>query len=220
MKEVPVAIREHCYVCRRAKKHCLCDSIKPFATRTHFVILMHVEEARKQKTGTGWLAKKCLKNAELLVGANFAENERVNALLSDPSYIPFVLYPGTKAVSFGSMVSDFVPADKTLLVFVVDGTWRTARSTLNKSPNIRALPRLSFDGRYISQFAIKKQPMRHCLSTIEAIYYLCREAEEAGYEKPNGQSEILMTIFKKMVDTQLGYSMENYRRRKDNKQKD
>lgn len=195
--------RGECYVCRRAKKNCLCGGVKPFATRTRFVILMHDKEAHKQRTGTPRLARLCLTNSELLVGTDFTRNERVNALIKDPAYSPFVLYPGPDAANFKTLGAAALPAGKTLLVFVIDGTWRGARSLLNKSPNVRALPRLSFSGSYISQFKIKKQPMEHCVSTIEAIYYLCREAEAAGYESLGAGPEVLMDLFKKLVDTQI-----------------
>ncbi len=214
-KEVQSDNREECYACRRVKKNCMCGSIKPFSTRIRFVILMHSEEAHKQKTGTARLAKMCLTNAELIVGSDFANNERVNSLLRDPSYSPFVLYPGPEAVNFKTLGKDPFPEGKTLLVFVIDGTWRGARSLLNRSPNIRALPRLSFSRGYISQFKIKKQPMAHCVSTIEAIYYLCKEAGEAGYEKLDAQAEALMAPFKKLVETQLHYQKVKGRRRED-----
>lgn len=219
MEADPAANREHCYVCRRAKKHCLCGSIRPFATRTRFVILMHEEEAKKQKTGTGRLARLTLANSELLVGIDFSADERVNALLADPAYVPYVLYPGPRAANFSTLPADAVPAGKTLLVFVIDGTWRTAKSLLNKSRNVRALPRLSFARPYRSQFRIKHQPLEHCVSTIEAIYYLCGEAEEAGYEKPGDGKEALMAVFNKMVETQLHYASQHRRRREDNKRR-
>lgn len=211
--------REYCYTCRRAKKTCLCGSIRPFATRMRFVILMHSKEARKQKTGTARLAKLCLTNAELLVGTDFTHNERVNSLLQDPSYNPFVLYPGPKAVNFKTPGNAFATEGKTLLIFVIDGTWNCAQSLLFRSKNISALPRLSFSSSYVSQFAIKKQPMQHCVSTIEAIYYLCKEAEEAGYENLNAQNENLMVVFKKLVDTHLPYQNGKGRRREENKRK-
>jgi len=210
---VPGANREECYTCRRAKQNCLCGSAKPFATRMRFVILMHTKEAHKQRTGTARLARLCLTNAELLIGKDFSNNERVNALLHDPAYSPYVLYPGPQAVNFKTLGSAPLQAGKTLLVFVVDGTWRGARSLLNKSRNILALPRLSFAGSYVSEFKIKKQPLEHCVSTIEAIYYLCKEAEEAGYEKLNARKEILMSIFREMVDTQLDYAKGKGKRR-------
>ena len=171
-----------------------------------FVILMHTKEARKQRTGTARLAKLCLKNAELLIGTDFTRNERVNSLLQDPCYNPFVLYPGSKAVNFKTLGNDILKSEeKTLLIFVIDGTWACAKRLLGKSQNIRALPRISFSRSYISQFAIKKQPREYCVSTIEAIRYLCEEAQEAGYENLNAQSETLMVVFKKLVDTQISY---------------
>ncbi len=214
--EVQPAYREYCYACRRIRKHCLCADIRPFPTRTRFVILMHEEEAKKQKTGTGRLAKLCLENSELLVGVDFSRDERVAALLRDPAYVPFVLYPGPQAFNFKTLGPGAVPPGRTLLVFVIDGTWRTARTLLNRSPNVRALPRLSFAGSYLSQFRIKRQPQAHCVSTIEAIYHLCGEAAEAGWERPGPGREVLMDVFRKMVETQLGYARGRRRRREDN----
>ncbi len=211
-KEVQSANREECYVCYRAKKNCLCGSIKPFPTRMRFVILMHAKEAKRQKTGTARLAKLCLKNAELLIGTDFTRDERVNSLLQDPSYYPLVLYPGPEAVNFKTLGKDLSTEGKTLLIFVIDGTWECARRLLYRSRNLRALPRLSFSRGYTSQFAIKKQPREHCISTIEALYYLCKEAEEAGYENLKAQSENLILVFKKLVETQLNYSKGKGRR--------
>lgn len=206
--------RGECYTCRRAKVNCLCGIIKPFATRMRFVILMHTKEARTQRTGTARLAKLCLTNSELLIGTDFTRDERLNSLLRDPSYAPFVLYPGPKAVNFRTLEKELIgPEGKIPLVFVIDGTWVCAKRLINKSQNIRALPRLSFSRGYISRFAIKKQPMEHCISTIEAIYYLCKEAQEAGYEDLKGQSETLMTVFKELVDIQLGYQRGKGKRR-------
>lgn len=219
MSEAAGGYREECYVCRRVKKHCLCGSVRPFATRTRFVILMHEEEARKQRTGTGRLAQMCLANSELLTGTDFSANARVNALLADPAYAPFLLYPGPRAVTFGSLDGETLPEGKTPLVFVADGTWRTAGSMLAKSRNVRALPRLSFSRGYVSRFSIKRQPMAHCVSTIEAIYHLCGEAEEAGYEKIGGGREVLMAVLGKIVETQVHYQRTVGRRREDNKRK-
>ncbi|OGS05182.1 MAG: hypothetical protein A3I76_00625 [Elusimicrobia bacterium RIFCSPLOWO2_02_FULL_61_11] len=213
--EAPREHRGECYVCRRVKKNCLCGGIKPFATRMRFVILMHSEEAHKQRTGTARLAKLCLENAELLTGADFTDNERVNSLLRDPAYRPFLLYPGPEALSFKTLGKDPLPEGKTLLVFVLDGTWRGARSLLNRSGNLRALPRLSFSRGYTSRFIIKKQPRPHCVSTIEAVYYLCKEAEEAGYEELGARPGVLMALFKELVDTQLHYQKVKGRRRED-----
>jgi DTW domain-containing protein YfiP len=216
-KAAAPAHREECYVCRRAKKNCLCGGAKPFATKTRFIILMHTKEAHKQRTGTARLAKMCLTNAELIIGTDFTSHEHVNALIQDPAYSPFVLYPGPQAVSFGSLAEEFRRGEKIPLVFVIDGTWRGAQRVLRKSRNVSALPRLSFSGSYASQFKIKKQPRPHCVSTIEAVYYLCKEAQAAGYEDLKGQEENLMAMFRELVDTQLSYQRGKGRRREENK---
>ena len=210
------AHREECYACRRAKKNCLCGGAKPFATRTRFVILMHTKEAHKQRTGTARLTRMCLANSELIVGTDFTDHERVNALIQDPAYSPFVLYPGPRAVNFGGLAEGLRREGKIPLVFVIDGTWRGAQRVLRKSRNVSALPRLSFSGSYTSQFKIKKQPQPHCVSTIEAVYYLCKEAQAAGYEDLAGQEENLMDIFRQLVDTQLNYQRGKRRRREEN----
>lgn len=215
--QVPALNREECYTCFRVKKNCLCGSVRPFATRMRFVILMHTKEARKQRTGTARLAWMCLKNADLYIGTGFENDERVLALLRDPAYAPFVLYPGPKAVNFRDMDREALPEGKIPLVFVIDGTWNTARTLLNKSPEVKALPRLSFAGGYSSRFAIKRQPKPHCVSTIEAIYHLCREAEAAGREKLGAAPEVLMDILRELVEIQLWHSRRHRHRREDNK---
>jgi DTW domain-containing protein YfiP len=211
--------RGECYACRRPRKLCLCGSTRPFSTRMRFVILMHDKEAHKQRTGTARLARMCLRNGELIVGTDFSRNERVNALINDPAYCVYVLYPGRDAADIRTVVNERLPAGRTPLIFVIDGTWRGAKRILHLSPNVRALPRLSFAGSYLSQFRIKRQPMAHCVSTIEAIYYLCKEAEEAGYEDLDGQNEILMSVFKELVDTQINYQKGKGRRREENRPK-
>lgn len=200
--------RDYCYKCYRAKKTCLCESIKPFLSNMHLVILMHPKEARKQRTGTGRLANLSLINSELIIDTVFTKNEKVNSLLEDKSYYPVVLFPTNDAIKFKSGFENNLKvelSEKKLLVFVIDGTWSCAKKMLNRSKNLTQLKKLSFSNKYKSQFTIKRQPKENCLSTIEAIYYLFREYENAGFENLNGFHENLMTLFKKLVGIQLDY---------------
>jgi DTW domain-containing protein YfiP len=211
----PGRYREYCYVCRRVKTNCLCGVIKPFDTRLRVVILMHCKEAREEKLGTARLARLCLTNADLFVGYDFTEDERVNSLLRDPAYAPLVLYPGPTARGFAALGPEELPPGRTPLVFVIDGTWHCAKSLLFRSRNLHGLPRLSFSGDYRSRFAIKRQPVAHCVSTIEAIYYLLKEAEAAGHEKLEGRAEVLPEVLRRLVETQQRYAREIRHRRED-----
>ena len=58
---------------------------------------MHQKEAKRQRTGTGHIAKISLKDSEILVGFEFEHNKRLQELLADPQYFPVMMYPGEEA---------------------------------------------------------------------------------------------------------------------------
>ena len=73
---------------------------------------MHPKEYRKQRTGTGRLAKISLKDSEILVGIDFSQNTRLQALLNDPRYFPVLLYPGEDA--WNVKIERYSPAKESL----------------------------------------------------------------------------------------------------------
>ncbi|MBR4824465.1 MAG: DTW domain-containing protein [Spirochaetaceae bacterium] len=195
-----------CMKCFRPVKTCYCKYIEPFDSGVKFVFLMHPKEAYKQRTGTGRLAHLTLENSEILIGVDFTENKRLNALLNDKSYVPLLLYPGEDAWSAqteseGQALKEML-GSKTLLVIVVDATWFFAKKILRLSKNIQHLQKISFRAGYKSQFQFKTQPEEECLSTIESCYYLINELKGAGICK-DVSAEPLMNIFKRMVSFQL-----------------
>ncbi len=199
----------HCPKCFRPAKTCYCKYIQPVKTGVKFVFLMHPKEAYKQRTGTGRLSQLTLVDSEIIVGVDFTRNNRVNALINNPAYIPMLLYPGDDAFTAESFANyartNGVLEDglnRQLLVFVVDSTWFFAKKMLRLSPNVRNLQKLSFTSAYRSQFKFKTQPAAECLSTIESCYYLIKELQAAGLTSPCNP-EPLMDIFKRMVDFQL-----------------
>ena len=203
-----------CMQCFRPIKTCYCKYIEPFDPGIKFVFLMHPKEAFKQRTGTGRLAHLTLKDSEILIGIDFTENKRLNALLNDSNYVPLLLYPGEDAWSAqteseGQALKEML-GSKTLLVIVVDATWFFAKKILRLSNNIRPLQKLSFKAGYKSQFQFKTQPEENCLSTIESCYYLINELKSAGICK-DVSAEPLMNIFKRMVAFQLESQKERER---------
>ncbi len=209
---------EKCYKCFRPLVTCYCKSIKQIKTEIKFVILIHPKEAYKQKTGTGRLAHLSLADSELIVGVDFTDNPKVNALLNDSSYLPVLLYPGKKAITASSNELKQELSDKKLLVFIIDATWSSAKKMLYLSNNLHDLTNISFNNRYVSKFIIKRQPGLFCLSTVESVYYLIREFKSEGiieeYVNPNG----LMGVFQKMIDFQIKCTLDrnkiSYRKRK------
>lgn len=177
--------------------------LPPMPSRTKLVFLMHPHEVKKVKAGTGRFAALSFEDAEIVEGVSFDDHPRVRALLGDPAYAPFLLYPGPGArdLDSGGLRPDEL-GGKRLLVLLLDATWPLAKKMLRTSPSLQALPRLMFTPRSRSRWVIKQQPHELCLSTLEAVHELKLSLLGAGlddYERP-GQ---LLAVFQAMQDFQV-----------------
>lgn len=191
-----------CQKCLRPIDFCLCRDTKEIDSGVKFVFLTHPKEYRKQRTGTGRLAKISLKDSEILVGIDFSENSRLQTLLHDNKYFPVLLYPGEDALTVRNSTFLEKIKNKTLLAIIIDGTWFCAKKILQKSAFLLDLPKLTFSAHYESIFTFKKEPLPECVSTIETCYYLLNELQEVGLINKTDTTP-LMTVFKKMILGQL-----------------
>src|SRR5437868_14164259 len=86
-----------------------------------------------------------------------------------------MLYPGMRSQNLTPLSQDerldLFPQSKKLTIFVIDGTWATARRTVRQSQNLTNLPRICFSPVKPSTFRVRKQPNPACYSTIEAIHH-------------------------------------------------
>jgi DTW domain-containing protein YfiP len=162
---------------------------------------MHPKEFRKTKNGTGHMTNNSLENCELHVGIDFTKNKRVNELLNNPIYEPYVLYPDVNSIKLNTQA---LTSEKTALVFIIDSTWPCSKKILRLSKNLQNLKKISFDHDKSSQFKIKTQPNQYCLSTIEST--LCVLEQLNTHKTENIPEEKLLNFllpFEKMVDYQL-----------------
>jgi DTW domain-containing protein YfiP len=211
---------EFCFRCFRLQKNCLCHLIKSFDTKTHFVVLMHPMEAKKEKMGTGRISIACLNNSNMITGIDFTEDDAVNEIIKDPKNYCVVLYPGEKSLNISS--DDVAPlqnlqnTNQRLVVFLIDGTWPCAKKMMKLSLNINSLPRVSFTATHESLFSIKEQPAEFCLSTLESIHFYLTECERRGLETLGGSQENMLDVFKEMINFQiecaLNPSLSSYRK--------
>lgn len=197
--------RKKCYRCFRPIKTCYCHYAKPFHTNTRFIILMHPNEAYRQKTSTGYLSHITLQNSEIIIGDDFTHNKKVNDYINDEQYFPVMLYPKDDALSISdtTISENIIQKKRTLLLFIIDGTWYFAKKIIKNSKNMHVLPTLSFTTNRQSQYIFKRQPEDYCLSTIESIYYFIDECNHYTLETCREEKENLMYIFKKMVTYQI-----------------
>jgi len=194
---------ERCYKCFKPQNSCLCKYTKELDTGVKFVFLMHPKEAKRQRTGTGNLSHISLKDSEIIVGLDYAQNVRLQQLINDPKYFPVMMYPGEEAWNVKKEGFVNVLQNRTLLVLILDATWFCAKKMIEHNPFLLELPRLSFYGDYRSIFTFKHEPRPECVSTIESCYYLIKELQEVDVVNKAIDPEPLMNVFKEMIKLQL-----------------
>ena len=206
--------RTICFRCMHPDFNCYCALIKPFDPKIRFAILMHKIEARR-RVATGRLSHLSLENSLLITGHDFTEDKQVNALIDDPRNHSVVLYPGRNSQNLSELAPDerasFFPREKNLVVFVIDGTWNTARQMI-RSQCFQSLPRVCFTPPSISSFRVRKQPMPECYSTLEAIHHAIELVGPGrGFPAADRQHDALLEVFDAMVERQLEYARRSHR---------
>lgn len=195
--------RPTCYRCFWPMARCWCGVIRPMATRTRFVFLMHPKEYKQEKAATGRLTHLCLANSEIHVGVGFDDHAEVQALLRDPRNLPVLLYPSADAVDLSrTSLPAGVTDGRQLVVFLLDATWSLGRKMLRLSSSLQRLPRIMFTASAPSRYVIKQQPHPSCLSTLEATHELLLALERAGLDQYS-DPEQLLRIFSEMQAFQL-----------------
>lgn len=194
--------REVCARCRRPAGFCYCAQLPTLPTTSRVVILQHPRE-RDMAIGTARMARLCLPNAKLHVGAHWDGHPGLAAALADPSYPPILLYPGPDA---RDLLAE-PPAGPVTLV-VVDGTWSQARTVVRDNPVLHALPRYAFAAPEPSRYRIRREPRAEYCSTIEAVMYAL-----GALEGDPARFEAMLAPFRAMIDAQVAAQAERPNRR-------
>ncbi len=212
-----------CKTCDQPDFGCYCAHLAPFDPKISFVVLIHPIEV-KRRIATGRMSHLSLQNSYLIKGQDFTHEALVNELIHDKDHHSVVLYPGVTSQNLSQLNAEekkeFFPLNKKLRIFVVDGTWATARKMMRQSENLRQLPRICFTPEKPSNFRVRKQPHALCYSTIEAIHQTIElVGETQGFAVSQRVHDRLLTTFEYMVERQLRFVQEsnarsqgNYRR--------
>ncbi|WP_223898305.1 tRNA-uridine aminocarboxypropyltransferase [Sulfurovum sp. TSL1] len=194
--------RPVCYNCYRPQTSCMCRYITPIETNTRFVILMHPKEFRKTKNGTGHFTNLSLKHCEIHVGIDFTKHAAINTIINDPSNICYTLYPHENSINLNE--EPIGEKQKNTVIFLIDSTWPCSRAILTASPNIDALPKISFTHTEVSKFTFKEQPEAYCLSTMESALCVLKRLNSHQIEAIERQKlDRFLLPFEKMVAYQL-----------------
>jgi DTW domain-containing protein len=203
-------IRSLCYTCFQPRQNCYCAHVRVrrFDPKIKFVILLHNIEARR-RIATGRMSHLCLENSSLIRGQDYSENLVVNEIIANPRNHCVILYPGKNSKNLTdiqpSLRGGLFPQDKDLVIFVIDGTWSTARKMV-RSRNLMALPRICFSPSTPSNFRVRKQPAEGCYSTLEAIHHtIDLVGASRGFDVQGRRHDGLLSVFDTMVEKQLEY---------------
>lgn len=165
--------RERCADCRLLPSHCMCALRPSVATRSGVCLLMADIEALKP-TNTGWLIADLVADTFAFGWARTEIDPALPALLSDPQWQPYVVFPGEYAAP-ERVVHNIAPADeptgKRPLFILLDATWTEARKMFRKSPYLDHLPVLSLQPEQISQYKLRRSRRddHFCTSEVAAL---------------------------------------------------
>lgn len=171
---------ERCPGCRLAPSHCLCGLCPVVPTRAGVCLLMADIEPLKP-SNTGWLIADVVADTFAFGWARTEVHPDLLALLADPQWQPYVVFPG-EFVAPGRLVTQMdvpdpavagadVPVAKRPLFILLDATWPEARKMFRKSPYLDRFPVLSLAPEQISRYKLRRSRWddHFCTSEVASL---------------------------------------------------
>ena len=157
--------------------HCLCALRPTVPTRAGVCLLMADIEPLKP-SNTGWLIADVVPDTFAFGWARTQAEPALIALLNDPQWQPYVVFPHTFAND--ARVAHDVAQDadtrtvKRPLFILLDGTWDEARKMFRKSPYLQDFPVLSLRPEQLSRYTLRRAQSESHLCTAE-VGAMCLE---------------------------------------------
>jgi DTW domain-containing protein YfiP len=165
---------ERCPDCRVAPAHCICALRPDVPTHVGVCLLMADIEPIKP-SNTGWLIADVVADTWAFGWARTEVDPALLALLADPQWQPYVVFPG-EFVAEGRVVNTLPPAaahapGKRPLFILLDATWPEARKMFRKSPYLDRFPVLSLQPEQISRYRLRRSRRddHFCTSEVGAL---------------------------------------------------
>ena len=162
-----------CADCRLAQSHCLCAWRPQVAAQSGVCLLMHDIEALKP-SNTGWLIADVVADNSAFGWSRVAVDERLLALLDDPQWQPYVVFPAEYAAPERVVQTVAPEPGKRPLFVLLDATWTEARKMFRKSSYLDRFPVLSLSPEQHSRYRLRRSTRGEHLCTAE-VAALCLE---------------------------------------------
>lgn len=165
---------ERCAGCRLVPSHCLCAVRSVLSTRAGVCLLMADIEPLKP-SNTGWLIADVVLDTFAFGWARTEVDPALLALLADPQWQPYVVFPGEFVLPERVVHEIQTPSTgKRPLFILLDATWPEARKMFRKSPYLNALPVLSLNPEQVSRYQLRRSRRDDHFCTSE-VASLCLE---------------------------------------------
>jgi DTW domain-containing protein len=165
---------ERCAGCRLSPSHCICAMRPNLATRSGVCLIMADIEALKP-SNTGWLIADVVQDTFAYRWARTEVDSALLALLADPQWQPFVVFPGEfvelQRVVHALPAADSPSSHRRPLFILLDGTWPEASKMLRKSPYLDRFPVLSLSSDQLSRYKLRrsKRDDHFCTAEVAAL---------------------------------------------------
>ena len=170
---------QRCPGCQLAHWACICAQRPTLECGVSFCLLMHAYEPLKP-TNTGRLIADCLPDTRAFVWARTEVDPALLAVLADPRYQPYVVFPGEYALPEQPVCRSIDPeGGRRPLLIILDATWTQARKMFRKSPYLASLPVLSLHTERLSRYRLRRSSRDDHLCTVEVAAACLELAGEA-----------------------------------------
>ena len=186
---------ERCAGCRLLPSHCLCD-LRPLLPVYAGMCLIMADIEPLKPSNTGWLIADVVPDTFAFGWARTEVDPALLALLADPQWQPYLVFPGEFVDSArvhtqliqpneaGPPQGELVPpggsdprsggawgSSPRPLFVLLDATWPEARKMFRKSPYLDQLPVLSLQSEQLSRYKLRRsQRDEHfCTSEVAAL---------------------------------------------------
>lgn len=171
---------ERCPGCQLPVLNCLCPYQASAESEARVWLITHPLEHLKP-TNTGRLIRDVLPTTEVFTWYRTAPDARLLALLDDPRFAPFVIFPDDQPDYADRVVGtnsvEAAKGDGKVPVFILlDGTWRQARRIFRKSSYLDRLPVLPLATSRLTRYRLRKPASQAHLCTAEVAAELLRQS--------------------------------------------
>lgn len=174
-----------CEACNLPALNCLCPYRVSARSRAQVWLITHRMEHYKP-TNTGRLIGDVLDDTRVFTWHRTEPDAELLALLDDPSYAPFVVFPDDQPdydsgrVVGIDAVTSAQAAGKVAVYILLDGTWRQARRIFRKSPYLDQLPVLPLRTTRETRYRLRKPASTDHLCTAEVAAELLRQSGDVN----------------------------------------